>query len=125
MITRYAVRNTEGQWLRTKGYGGYGSSWTDDQDKARLYAKLGQARARRTFFFSRWPEFGTPEIVKFECEPVIIDDTVAAEKAKRKAATKKELAEVRRTERAMEIALADIERARLRYEMAVARVEGR
>lgn len=27
-LTLYAVRNEQGQWLRAKGFGGYGDTWT-------------------------------------------------------------------------------------------------
>lgn len=26
----YAVRNRDGKWLRSKGYGGFGKCWVDD-----------------------------------------------------------------------------------------------
>jgi hypothetical protein len=61
----YAVRNREGKWFRSKGYGGYGDTWIEDFGRAKLYHKLGQARARVTFFSNRWPEYGLPDIVVF------------------------------------------------------------
>jgi hypothetical protein len=111
VITRYAVRNQQGQWFRSKGYGGYGTSWTDDQAKARLYGSIGQARSRRTFFATRWPDFGAPEIVKFECEPVVIDDSEQLAKAKQRAATKKEQQEANRARMNLERAQREFDRA--------------
>lgn len=64
-LTLYAVRNREGKWFRSKGYGGYGDTWTSDIGKAKLYAKIGQARGRASFFATRWPEHDTPDIVEF------------------------------------------------------------
>lgn len=118
-ILRYAVRNKQGQWFRAKGYRGYGDSWTDDPGRARLYGSLGQARSRRTFFATRWPEFGAPDIMKIECEPVVVDDSEQLAKATKKAATKKERREVqlaasrlKRAEEAFAKAQADLARAK-------------
>lgn len=119
MITRYAVRNSEGKWFRSKGYGGYGETWTADANKARLYGSLGQARSRRTFFVTRWPEFGAPEIVKFECEGVVVDDAAQLEKAKRKAATKKEQLKVSQAKE--ELRRAETAFARASAELAAAK----
>lgn len=121
MITRYAVRNAEGKWFRSKGYGGYGETWTADANKARLYGSLGQARSRRTFFVTRWPEFGAPEIVKFECEGVVIDDAAQLEKAKSKAATKKKQQRVSQAKWALEVADAAFARAKIELEIAKGR----
>ena len=42
----YVVRNKEGKYFRTKGYSGYGDTWVDDIQKAKVYPKIGQARSR-------------------------------------------------------------------------------
>jgi hypothetical protein len=120
-ITRYAVRNSEGKWFRSKGYGGYGDTWTDDSSKARLYGKMGPARSCRTFFVTRWPEFGAPDIVKLECEPVVIDDSAQLAKAKRKASTKKERREVQRAKDKLQRAEAEFARASDELERAKVR----
>lgn len=120
-LTRYAVRNSEGKWFRSKGYGGYGETWTDNANKARLYGSIGQARSRRTFFATRWPEFGAPDIVKFECEPVVIDDSAQLVKAKKKAATKKEQAAVRQAKWELETAQDAFDRAKAELERAKGR----
>jgi len=65
VVTLYAVRNREGKWFRSKGYGGYGDTWVADVAKAKLYTKIGQARGRVSFFASKWPEHGVPDIVEF------------------------------------------------------------
>jgi hypothetical protein len=59
----YAVRNKKGQYLRSKGYGGYGPSWVDDLQKAKIYPKIGPARSQVTFWANNYPRYGTPEIV--------------------------------------------------------------
>jgi len=60
----YAVRNSDGKWFRSRGYGGYGDTWVEPLEKAKIYTKLGQARARVTFFANNYPEFPAPEIVE-------------------------------------------------------------
>lgn len=122
-ITRYAVRNREGLWFRAKGRSGYGDSWTADQSKARLYGQLGQARSRRTFFASRWPSYGAPDIVKLECEPVVLDDAEQLKKATAKVATKKERAAARRAAWELEIATKNLEKAQAALKKAKDRNE--
>lgn len=41
----YAVRNRDGKWLRSKGYGGFGKCWVDDISAAKIYGKPGPAKA--------------------------------------------------------------------------------
>ena len=65
----FAVRNKEGQWFRRKGYGGSGNSWVDDIKLARIYGKIGGARAIVTFFAKNYPQSRVPEIVKFKAVP--------------------------------------------------------
>ena len=59
----YVVRNKEGKYLRSKGYGGYGPSWVDELQKAKIYPRIGPARSQVTFWTNNYPGFGTPEIV--------------------------------------------------------------
>jgi hypothetical protein len=59
----YAVRGSGGMWFRSKGYSGSGNSWTSEFSKARIYARLGPARAIVSFFATNHPSFGQPEIV--------------------------------------------------------------
>jgi len=59
----YVVRNKEGKYFRSKGYGGYGSNWVDELKRARIYAKIGPARSQVSFWATNYPNYGTPEIV--------------------------------------------------------------
>jgi hypothetical protein len=69
----YAVQNTEGKYFRRKGYGGYGESWVDDLKSARIFPKIGGARAVVTFWSEldrekkrgdpNYKEFGTPNLI--------------------------------------------------------------
>ena len=104
-LTLYAVRNREGKWFRAKGYGGYGDTWTPDIGKAKLYSKIAQARGRVTFFATSWPEHGTPDLVEFTAtESRVMPE---AERVKKVAASKAELAAAREVrQRKEEIALA-------------------
>ncbi len=64
----YAVRNKEGKFFKSIGYGhgsSGGKSWVDGLDTAKLYTKVGQAKSRVTFFFKAYPQFGCPDIVEF------------------------------------------------------------
>jgi hypothetical protein len=59
----YVVRNQGGKYFRSKGYGGYGSNWVDELQKARIYAKIGPARSQVSFWATNYPKYGTPVIV--------------------------------------------------------------
>jgi hypothetical protein len=64
----YVVRNKQGKFFRAVGMGGYGKNWEDSLDKAKFYAKIGQAKSRVTYFFKSDPSFGCPDILEFELD---------------------------------------------------------
>jgi hypothetical protein len=63
-LTLYAVRNSEGKFFRSKGYGGYGESWVDKITSAKLYGKIGPARSCVTFWSRQYEKYGVPDIVE-------------------------------------------------------------
>lgn len=72
----YVVRNSDGQYFRSKGFGGYGKTWVDKLESARLYTKLGQAKSRVTWFAREYPKFPAPSIVSWELDekkPEVMD----------------------------------------------------
>ena len=86
----YAVQNSDGQWFRSKGYGGYGKSWVDDIATARIYGKIGPARATVTFFANKYPERPYPMITELYIHNFIqLDETERINKS-RKAKLKRE-----------------------------------
>lgn len=71
----YVVRNKEGKFFRSIGYGGTGANWVEGLDKAKFYTKIGQAKSRCTFFAGHYPQFGVPEVLEFDLNtitPVVI-----------------------------------------------------
>ena len=92
----YAVRNSEGKWFRRKGYGGGGDSWVDKFDKARIYAKIGHARAIVSYWSENYSSYPTPIIVS-----LMIDRIEVLDESKRIAELKikKAQAELKRKER--------------------------
>lgn len=97
-LTFYVVRNLEGRYFRRKGYGGGGDTWVADIERARVYAKIGSARAVVSFFVSKYPQFGTPEILVMKAQLFeVLNETERVQKAiesKKLAKEKQELAEV-------------------------------
>lgn len=78
----FAVRNKEGKFFRSVGYGGGGKSWVDEIGDAKIYAKIGGARGRVTWFASHYPEYGIPEIIKIIANEVeVIDETQRVNKS--------------------------------------------
>lgn len=81
----FAIRNREGQWFHRKGYSGYGETWREDVLEARIYNKIGHARAQVTYFARRWPSFGIPEIVVFKIgETAVINEEERIKKREEK-----------------------------------------
>lgn len=85
----YAVRNRDGQWLRRKGYGGYGECWVDDLKSARIYNGPGGARGQVSWWYQNYPSYGCPELVIFTAtitEVVNEADNIDKKKAKKEKA---------------------------------------
>lgn len=86
-IGLYAVRNKEGKWFRAKGYGGYGETWVSELKRARIYNKIGPARATVSYFANEHPKYGIPDIVQFVVTEVkVLDETARVEKQRQKKA---------------------------------------
>ena len=115
----YLVRNKEGKWFRAKGYGGSGDSWVDEVKRARVYGRIGPARAQVNFWATNYPTYGVPEIVKLTVSGfTVMDETERVKKqiAKKKEAEKK--AELEDKKRRLEEAKAELEEAQRRYNSA-------
>lgn len=81
----YIVQNRDGLFFRAKGMNGSGESWIADPMKAKVYSKIGPARAKVTFFANKHPSFGVPKILKLEIGKV----TVMEEKERVEKSVKK------------------------------------
>lgn len=80
----YAIRNAAGEWMRSTGYGGYGPHWVSALSSAKFYTKLGQARARVTFWAQHQPV--PPVIYVFTLlvkNAVVLDEPDRVAKAKK------------------------------------------
>ncbi len=94
----FAVRNKDGQWFHRKGYSGSGETWREDVQEARIYNKIGPARAQVTYFAEKYPSFGVPEIVCFKVgEVTVINEE---ERLKKKQEKEERRAGIRRIKRA-------------------------
>ena len=78
----YVLKNQEGKYFRAKGYGGSGETWVPEIKSARLYGNLGPARTQVTFFASKHPAHGVPEIIVLRVtESHVLDEKDRVEKA--------------------------------------------
>jgi hypothetical protein len=66
----YVVRNQEGKYFRSKGFGGYGQSWVSDLASAKFYAKIGQAKSRCTYWYKTFPGYGCPDLIEIDIDSV-------------------------------------------------------
>lgn len=102
-LVLYAVRNSQGQYFRAKGYGGDGNTWVDDINKAKIYGKTGGARGTITWFANYYPSYPTPDLIKLTVTGIeVMDETTRVEKAKQKKATKEANRIKRNAERELE-----------------------
>lgn len=118
----YAVRSKDGKWFRAKGMYSSKASWVDDIVDARIYQKIGPARATVTFWANSYPEFGVPDIVIFACNVVqILNETERVKQStekKKKARAARELAnrewELRKAEKSYEAAQRELDRLKIK-----------
>jgi len=92
----YVVINSDNQYLRSKGYSGYGDKWVDDIRSAKVYGKIGPARSQVTFFAKNYPKYPTPKIAHFKAKLFeVVDETKLVNKklAQAEARAKKEKAQ--------------------------------
>src|SRR5271166_4625836 len=82
-ISFYVVVSSDGKFFHRKGYGGYGKTWTDDVTLARVYTKIGPARAVVTYFAIHYPTYPVPQIVILKVGDIfILNEVDRVEKAK-------------------------------------------
>lgn len=101
----YAVRNHEGKWLRARGIYGSGETWVDNLQDAKIYAKLGQARSRVTYFANSSRRLPAPTIVELEVSSTrVLDEADRIAKAQRKKELEREQARARQAQYELEAA---------------------
>lgn len=87
-LSLYAIRSKDGKWYKNVGFGDSrrsGKSWVDSLDKARIYAKIGQARGRISWWTANFPGFGAPDLIELKITEIkVLDDSAAITKNKRK-----------------------------------------
>jgi hypothetical protein len=81
----YFLMSADGKFYRSRGQSGRGNVWTDDINKTKIYVRLGQARARQTWWAKNYPDFETPKIMCLEGLPT----EVAGEKERASKAVQK------------------------------------
>lgn len=117
-LALYTLRNQEGLWFRSKGYGGTGNNWVQDFSKAKLYSKIGPARGQISYYANHYPDYPAPTLVKLLIGQIVeIDETDRVEKQRIKKLEEQARRERREQEWQLKYAkerakkaLADVER---------------
>jgi hypothetical protein len=115
-IKMYAVRNSKGQWFQAKGRDSYNKkTWVDELEKAKFYTKIGQARARVTFFANNNPHnLPPPEIVELTASVTAVlnenDRLGKVVKAKKLEEERRKNREIQEIERELKLAQEELER---------------
>jgi len=121
-LVLYAVRNSDGQYFRAKGYGGGGNTWVDDINKAKIYGKTGGARGTITWFANNHPKYPTPDLIKLTVTGIeVMDEKDRVAKAKQK----KLLEEANRKKAQADREVKDAERKLLEAQATLKRLKGK
>lgn len=111
----FLVRSQDGKWFRSKGYGGYGDNWVSEIKKARVYNRIGPARACVSYYATHYPSYKTPQIIKCTIGNYdIIDEAERIQKVKDRKKKAEETRELRRKEYALKQAQKEYELAEQR-----------
>lgn len=115
----YVVQNQEGKFFRSKGYSGYGDTWVDNVQNAKIYTKLSQARSRVTWFYNTYPKYGIPNILKLGINTVeILDEKDRVLKAVNAKRVREDRFHIRQAEHALKRSKDELDRAQRNYEQA-------
>lgn len=78
----YVVRNRKGEYFRPKGISGKGDNWVASLKNAKIYTRLGPARARVSFWAKHSPGHGVPELVRLvvSAAEVVTEERLRAQK---------------------------------------------
>lgn len=100
----YVVRNQEGHWFRNRGlYGSHKDHWVPELKEAKLYSKIGPARARVTYFTNAFPKYGVPDIVELTVTSSrVLDEKVRVTKVVESLRTKEARAKQAEAKRELE-----------------------
>jgi hypothetical protein len=114
----YVVRNKEGKFFRPKGFGGYGSNWKDKLEQAKFYPKIGQAKARVTYFAKHFPKYGVCDVLEFTLDAslaVVLNMEQETNDAIQKAIEVEKLAEQRKMEYEIQRKQAELDARRCEF----------
>ena len=88
LLKFYAIRNRDGKYMRSKGFGGHGEKWVDELKKAKIYPKIGGARSQVTYWANNYPEYGIPELIELNVTEMAV---VSEEERVKKSITDKKI----------------------------------
>jgi len=116
-LVLYAVRNSDGQWFRRKGYGGYGKTWCGEFHKARIYTAPKGARGVVTWFARQYPDYPPPHLVALHIGAVeVIDESDRLKKVFVDHVTQKARRDARHKQMLLHQAQLDLDEAQRRIE---------
>jgi len=122
----YVVRNKEGKFFRRKGYGGGGNTWVDDIATARIYVKIGPARACVSFFANKYPEYGYPDIIRLTTTQVeVMNEQERVEKQQQAKIKRKQEQELRLSKWRLQKSQADVKEAQAALKREQAKLRGK
>ena len=99
----YALMNSDGQFMRAKGFSGGGNSWVNTLKTARIYTHVQPAKAQITYWKKNYPEYPAPKLVLLEATiKEIVDQTERTETIIQKQIENKKKAKINLLKRKQE-----------------------
>ena len=112
ILRLFSLQNSEGKYFHARGYGGCGKTWVDTLDKARVWAKIGPAKAQSTFFAKKYPEYPLLTIVVLKVTEIeLLDESGRVNKILDKEKIRKAKAMADTNRRKLERAKEEFEKA--------------
>ena len=71
MLEFFAIKSKDGKYFRNKDYDYSGNGqycWVDDIKKARIYSRIGSAKAVASWWANHYPQYGAADIVRLPVE---------------------------------------------------------
>ena len=111
-MEQYVVRNKEGKYFKSRGFDSYKERWVDNLEDAKIYQKIGTAKAQITYWARHFPEYGVPDL--------IILETMIKEVVPQGKRVKESIENIKRREKQYEINRLEWEKKRIEEKIKLA-----
>lgn len=117
LLTFYTVRFINGRYLKAKGNSYSGPITVDSLEKARIYSKIGPAKAIVTYCAKRSPNEVVPDIIELHVtQEVVLNQEEYVKKAAKAKENAKQLEKIRKAKYELDSLAREYKRAKDNYD---------